>query len=130
MWWELHLCSLCEEYIWQVCGNYALGTQKYEKDVKQAYLICQPGLEYLSLFSFFQVKEYSQKIELYQQQILNLTIRVQQVESGGVSYTELDFQLLKVEINDLERLVTQLKPSLIGSSAIVEQIYLEVLPRS
>lgn len=107
-----------------------MGTQKYEKDVKHAYLICQPGLEYLYIFSFFQVTEYSQKIELYQQQILNLTIRVQQVESGGVSYTELDFQLLKVEINDLERLVTQLKPSLIESNAIVEQIYLEVLPRS
>ncbi|KAF4787804.1 Olfactomedin-4 [Turdus rufiventris] len=73
-----------------------------------------------------KVTEYSQKIELYQQQILNLTIRVQQVESGGVSYTELDFQLLKVEINDLERLVTQLKPSLIESNAIVEQIYLEI----
>ncbi|XP_066033553.1 olfactomedin-4 [Chamaea fasciata] len=73
-----------------------------------------------------KVKEYSERIELYQQQILNLTIRVQQVESGGVSYTELDFQLLKVEIRDLERLVTQLKPSLVGSNAIVEQIYLEI----
>ncbi|NXU87667.1 OLFM4 protein, partial [Xiphorhynchus elegans] len=73
-----------------------------------------------------KVTEYSEKIELYQQQILNLTIRVQLMESGGISYTELDFQLLKVEINDLERLVTQLKPSLVGSSAIVEQIYLEI----
>ncbi|XP_058656189.1 olfactomedin-4 isoform X3 [Ammospiza nelsoni] len=73
-----------------------------------------------------KVREYSKRIELYQQQILNLTIRVQQVETGSVSYTELDFQLLKVEINDLERLVTQLKPSLVGSNAIVEQIYLEI----
>ncbi|XP_014746188.1 PREDICTED: olfactomedin-4 [Sturnus vulgaris] len=39
---------------------------------------------------------------------------------------ELDFQLLKVEISELERLVTQLKPSLVGSSAIVEQIHLEI----
>ncbi|NXS87730.1 OLFM4 protein, partial [Erpornis zantholeuca] len=73
-----------------------------------------------------KVKEYSKKIELYQEQILNLTLRVQQVETGGVSYTELDFQLLKVEISDLERLVTQLKPSLVGSNAVVEQIYLEI----
>ncbi|XP_071426740.1 olfactomedin-4 [Pithys albifrons albifrons] len=73
-----------------------------------------------------KVTEYSKKIELYQQQILNLTIRVQHMESGGISYTELDFQLLKVEINDLERLVTQLKPSLVGSNVIIEQIYLEI----
>ncbi|XP_057265669.1 olfactomedin-4 isoform X2 [Pezoporus wallicus] len=73
-----------------------------------------------------QVREYSKKIELYQQQILNLTIRVQHMEKSSISYTELDFQLLKVEINDLERLVTQLKFSLVGSNVIVEQIYLEI----
>ncbi|XP_065531890.1 olfactomedin-4 isoform X2 [Lathamus discolor] len=74
----------------------------------------------------FQVREYAKKIELYQQQILNLTIRVQHMEKSSVSYTELDFQLLKIEINDLERLVTQLKFSLVGSNVIVEQIYLEI----
>uniref|UniRef100_A0A8B9IS46 Olfactomedin 4 n=1 Tax=Amazona collaria TaxID=241587 RepID=A0A8B9IS46_9PSIT len=73
-----------------------------------------------------QVREYSKKIELYQQQILNLTVRVQHMEKSSISYTELDFQLLKVEINDLERLVTQLKFSLVGSNVIVEQIYLEI----
>ncbi|NXL41550.1 OLFM4 protein, partial [Podilymbus podiceps] len=73
-----------------------------------------------------QVREYSKTIELYQQRILNLTIRVEHMEKSGVSYTELDFQLLKVEITDLERLVTQLKSSLVGSNVIVEQIYLEI----
>ncbi|XP_061230107.1 olfactomedin-4 isoform X2 [Neopsephotus bourkii] len=73
-----------------------------------------------------QVREYSKKIELYQQKILNLTIKVQHMEKSSISYTELDFQLLKVEINDLERLVTQLKFSLVGSNVIVEQIYLEI----
>ncbi|NXX19770.1 OLFM4 protein, partial [Podargus strigoides] len=72
-----------------------------------------------------QVREYSKRIEVYQQRILNLTIRVEHMEHG-VSYTELDFQLLKVEINDLERLVTQLKHSVVGSNVIVEQIYLEI----
>ncbi|XP_009869202.1 PREDICTED: olfactomedin-4, partial [Apaloderma vittatum] len=72
------------------------------------------------------VRKYKELIEVYQQRILNLTIRVEHMEHGSVSYTELDFQLLKVEISDLERLVTQLKPSLVGSSAIVEQIYLEI----
>ncbi|NXK81406.1 OLFM4 protein, partial [Amazona guildingii] len=73
-----------------------------------------------------QVREYSKKIELYQQQILNLTVRVQHMEKSSISYAELDFQLLKVEINDLERLVTQLKFSLVGSNVVVEQIYLEI----
>ncbi|XP_051464266.1 olfactomedin-4 isoform X1 [Apus apus] len=73
-----------------------------------------------------QVREYSKRIELYQQKILNLTIRVEHMEKSSVSYTELDFQLLKVEISDLERLVTQLKPSVVGSNVIVEQIYLEI----
>ncbi|XP_074006068.1 olfactomedin-4 [Numenius arquata] len=73
-----------------------------------------------------QVREYSKMIELYQKQILNLTIRVQHMEQSSVSYTELDFQLLKVEISDLERLVTQLKSSLVGSNVVVEQIYLEI----
>lgn len=73
-----------------------------------------------------QVREYSKMIELYQQQILNLTIRVEYMEKSSVSYTELDFQLLKVEISDLERLVTQLKSSLVGNNVIVEQIYLEI----
>ncbi|KFV79945.1 Olfactomedin-4, partial [Struthio camelus australis] len=73
-----------------------------------------------------QVKEYTKMIELYQQKILNLTIRVEYMEKGSVSYTELDFQLLKVEINNLERLVIQLKSSLVGSNVVVEQIYMEI----
>uniref|UniRef100_A0A663FDT1 Olfactomedin 4 n=1 Tax=Aquila chrysaetos chrysaetos TaxID=223781 RepID=A0A663FDT1_AQUCH len=73
-----------------------------------------------------QVREYSKMLDLYQQQILNLTIRVEHMEKSSVSYTELDFQLLKVEISDLKRLVTQLKSSLVGSNVIVEQIYLEI----
>ncbi|XP_062432188.1 olfactomedin-4 [Rhea pennata] len=73
-----------------------------------------------------QVKEYTKRIELYQQKILNLTIRVEYMEQSSVSYTELDFQLLKVEISNLEKLVTQLKFSLVGSNVIVEQIYLEI----
>lgn len=93
-------------------------------------LFANPDLNMYPFFYFFKVREYSKKIELYQQQILNLTIRVQHMEKSSISYTELDFQLLKVEINDLERLVTQLKFSLVGSNVIVEQIYLEVFSKS
>ncbi|XP_064911143.1 olfactomedin-4 isoform X7 [Columba livia] len=73
-----------------------------------------------------QVREYAKMVTLYQQKILNLTIRVEHMESSSVSYTELDFQLLKVEISELDRLVTQLKSSLVGSNVIVEQIYMEI----
>ncbi|NWW84958.1 OLFM4 protein, partial [Rhynochetos jubatus] len=73
-----------------------------------------------------QVRQYSKMIELYEKQIVNLTIRVEHMEKSSVSYTELDFQLLKLEITDLERLVTQLKSGLVGSNVIVEQIYLEI----
>ncbi|NWI08271.1 OLFM4 protein, partial [Crypturellus soui] len=73
-----------------------------------------------------QVREYTKVIELYQQKIVNLTVRVEYMEKSSVSYTELDFQLLKVEIINLERLVTQLKSSVVGSNVIVEQIYLEI----
>ncbi|NXX91911.1 OLFM4 protein, partial [Centropus bengalensis] len=73
-----------------------------------------------------QVKEYSKLIVHYQQQIRNLTIRVEYMEKDSASYTELDFEILRVEILELERLVTQLKSGLFGSNVIVEQIYLEI----
>ncbi|XP_053912276.1 olfactomedin-4 isoform X3 [Cuculus canorus] len=73
-----------------------------------------------------QVRKYSKLIVQYQQQIHNLTVRVEYMEKSSVSFTELDFELLRVEILELERLVTQLKSSLVGSNVIVEQIYLEI----
>ncbi|NXA33894.1 OLFM4 protein, partial [Eudromia elegans] len=73
-----------------------------------------------------QVREYTKVIELYQQKIINLTIKVEYMEKSSLSYTELDFQLLKVEIINLEKLVTQLKSSVVGSNVIVDQIYLEI----
>ncbi|NXH15168.1 OLFM4 protein, partial [Bucco capensis] len=73
-----------------------------------------------------KVREYTKVIEVYQQRILNLTIRVEHMEKNSISYTELDFQLLKVEISELDRLVTQLKSSLVGSNVIVEEIFLEI----
>lgn len=95
-------------------------------------LVLFANLELVCTFSFFffKVREYAKMVTLYQQKILNLTIRVEHMESSSVSYTELDFQLLKVEISELDRLVTQLKSSLVGSNVIVEQIYVEVLPDS
>ncbi|XP_039391979.1 olfactomedin-4-like isoform X1 [Mauremys reevesii] len=73
-----------------------------------------------------KVSQYTKAIETYEQKIQNLTIKVEHMESTSVSYTELDFQLLKLEINEMERLVTQLKSTLVGSNVIVEQLYVEI----
>uniref|UniRef100_A0A8C4W8Y5 Olfactomedin-like domain-containing protein n=1 Tax=Gopherus evgoodei TaxID=1825980 RepID=A0A8C4W8Y5_9SAUR len=73
-----------------------------------------------------KVSQYTKAIEMYELKIRNLTIKVQHMESTSVSYTELDFQLLKLEINEMQRLVTQLKSTLVGSNVIVEQLYVEI----
>ncbi|NWS66763.1 OLFM4 protein, partial [Crotophaga sulcirostris] len=73
-----------------------------------------------------QVREYTKLIVQYQKQISNLTIRVEHMEKDSASYTKLDFEILRVEILELEKLVTELKSSLVGSNVIVEQIYLEI----
>ncbi|XP_050800125.1 olfactomedin-4-like [Gopherus flavomarginatus] len=73
-----------------------------------------------------KVSQYTKAIEMYEQKIQNLTIKVEHMESTSVSYMELDFQLLKLEISEMERLVTQLKSTLVGSNVIVEQLYLEI----
>ncbi|XP_065434834.1 olfactomedin-4-like isoform X1 [Chrysemys picta bellii] len=73
-----------------------------------------------------KVSQYTKAIEMYEQKIRNLTIKVEHMELTSVSYSELDFQLLKLEINEMERLVTQLKSTLVGSNVIVEQLYVEI----
>lgn len=63
---------------------------------------------------------------MYEKKIVNLTIKIERMEKMSISYTELDFQLMKLEISEMERLVTQLKSTLMGSNVIVEQLYGEV----
>lgn len=136
---KFHIFYVCEEnlihvvYVKSICVKYVEvihgALRNTIKMSNRVVLFANLDLN-IYLFYFFKVKEYSKMIELYQQRIVNLTIRVEHMEKSSVSYTELDFQLLRVEINDLERLVTQLKSSLVGSNVIVEQIYLEVLPES
>ncbi|XP_068103961.1 olfactomedin-4-like [Hyperolius riggenbachi] len=79
------------------------------------------------------VKEESTKIQIYEStlvlymdQLKDLAKRVQIMELGGISYTELDFELIKLEIQELEALIMQLKTSLNGSNTIVETLYQEI----
>ncbi|XP_054829024.1 olfactomedin-4 [Eublepharis macularius] len=73
-----------------------------------------------------KVSKYTRAIEIYEQKILNITLRVESMEKTSISYTELDFQLLKIEITEMNKLVTQLKSTLTGSNVVVEQLFEEI----
>ncbi|KAL2770343.1 olfactomedin-4 precursor [Daubentonia madagascariensis] len=73
-----------------------------------------------------KVKEYVQLISVYEKKLLNLTIRVEIMEKDTISYTELDFELIKIEVKEMEKLVIQLKESFVGSSEIVNQLEVEI----
>ncbi|XP_077200236.1 olfactomedin-4 isoform X2 [Paroedura picta] len=73
-----------------------------------------------------KVSQYTKAIELYEEKILNLTFKIETMEKTSLSYTELDFQLLKLEISEMEKLVTQLKSTLTGSNVVVDQLYKEI----
>uniref|UniRef100_A0A6J0SHS1 Olfactomedin-4 n=1 Tax=Pogona vitticeps TaxID=103695 RepID=A0A6J0SHS1_9SAUR len=73
-----------------------------------------------------KVSQYTREIEVYERRILNLTKKIEYLEKTSVSYTELDFQMIKLEISEMERLVIQLKTTLTGSNVIVEQLYEEI----
>ncbi|XP_069842844.1 olfactomedin-4-like [Dendropsophus ebraccatus] len=93
-------------------------------------------LEFLEIYNknlSINVKQEITKMQSYQatltgylQMLRNLTRRVEVMEMGGVSYTELDFELLKLEIREIESLVTKLRVSIDGSNTIVEELYVEV----
>ncbi|XP_069842843.1 olfactomedin-4-like isoform X2 [Dendropsophus ebraccatus] len=72
------------------------------------------------------MQSYQATLTGYLQTLKNLTIRVQVMEMGGVSYTELDFQLLRLEIREMESLVIKLRESINGSNTLVEALYVEV----
>ena len=60
-------------------------------------------------FLHLQISHYEEILLTYTSKLQHLTLRVDYVESGKLSYTELEFQLLRTEIRDLERLVDTLR---------------------
>ena len=48
------------------------------------------------------------------------------MEKDSISYTELDFELIKMEVKEMEKLIKQLKVSFTGSSVIIDQLEVEV----
>ncbi|XP_070327232.1 olfactomedin-4 [Odocoileus virginianus] len=73
-----------------------------------------------------KVKEYVQLISVYEEKLLNLTVRVSIMEKDSISYTELDFELIKMEVKEMEKLIEQLKVGFTGSSVIIDQLEVEI----
>ncbi|XP_069502383.1 olfactomedin-like [Ambystoma mexicanum] len=71
-----------------------------------------------------KIHSYQKTLNIYVEKITNLTRRVEKME--GSSYTELDFQLLKLEIQEMESLILELKVSMGGSNIMVETLYEEI----
>ncbi|XP_040298518.1 olfactomedin-4-like [Bufo bufo] len=73
-----------------------------------------------------KVKSYQATLTEHLVKLKNLTRRVEVIEMGGVAYTELDFELLRLEIREMESLVIKLRESMDGSNVLVETLYTEV----
>ncbi|KAG8448806.1 hypothetical protein GDO86_015760 [Hymenochirus boettgeri] len=72
-----------------------------------------------------KIESYQVTLTGYLQKLTNLTKRLE-IEEMGRSYTELDFELLKLEIKELESLVVQLKASINGSNTLVESLFVQM----
>ncbi|XP_005374269.1 PREDICTED: olfactomedin-4 [Chinchilla lanigera] len=73
-----------------------------------------------------KVKEYVQLISVYEKRLLNLTVRVEIMEKDSISYTELDFELIRIEVKEMEKLIIRLKENFVGSTEIVDQLEVEI----
>uniref|UniRef100_A0A8C3XA20 Olfactomedin 4 n=1 Tax=Catagonus wagneri TaxID=51154 RepID=A0A8C3XA20_9CETA len=73
-----------------------------------------------------KVREYVQLISVYEKKFSNLTVRIEKIEKDIISYTELDFELIKIEVREMEKLIQQLKVGFVGSTVIVDQLEVEI----
>ncbi|MBN3320057.1 OLFM4 protein, partial [Atractosteus spatula] len=73
-----------------------------------------------------KLEVYESKLVIYSEKLVNLTARLEFIESRPDKYTKLEFELLKIELKQMEVLVTQLKASLNYSSPIFDMLYAEV----
>ncbi|XP_040181131.1 olfactomedin-4-like [Rana temporaria] len=73
-----------------------------------------------------KIHNYERTVNAHINQLKDLTRRLETMENSGLSYSELDFELIKLEIKEMENLILQLKTSLNGSNAIVATLYQEI----
>ncbi|XP_044162157.1 olfactomedin-4-like [Bufo gargarizans] len=74
-----------------------------------------------------KIQDYKHKVDIYLKIIRNLTRRVAFCDEEDNSFSQLDFEMLKFEISELDALVKELKSSLTGSNEKVEALYMEIL---
>ncbi|XP_075462927.1 olfactomedin-4-like [Ascaphus truei] len=72
------------------------------------------------------IQSYQGTLTVYLEKLRALTKRVEVMEGGGIAYTELDFELLKLEMREIESLVVDLRASLNGSNVKVDSLYVEI----
>ncbi|XP_026255341.2 olfactomedin-4 [Urocitellus parryii] len=73
-----------------------------------------------------KVKKYVQLISVYEKKLVNLTVRVEIMEKDSISYTKLDFELIKIEVSEMKKLIIRLKENFVGSTEIVDQLEEEI----
>ncbi|XP_074047869.1 olfactomedin-4 [Macrotis lagotis] len=73
-----------------------------------------------------KVKEYTKMMQIYEQRLQNLTIKIQVMEESSISYNKLDFELIKLEVSEMQKLITELKSSFVGSNVIIDQLEVEI----
>ncbi|XP_034015235.1 olfactomedin-4-like isoform X1 [Thalassophryne amazonica] len=69
---------------------------------------------------------YESKMEIYLEQLMDLTVRVAMLASSPDKYIKLDFELLKTELKEFEALVSQLKGSINASSPMFDSLHAEI----
>uniref|UniRef100_A0A8C0JGM4 Olfactomedin-like domain-containing protein n=1 Tax=Chelonoidis abingdonii TaxID=106734 RepID=A0A8C0JGM4_CHEAB len=67
-----------------------------------------------------KLQEYGQRLAWYEAKLQNASHRLQLLEAGDLTPTELDFQELRKEIGEMESFVGHLRSSLNGSDTTVE----------
>ncbi|XP_026514553.1 olfactomedin-like [Terrapene carolina triunguis] len=73
-----------------------------------------------------KLQEYGQRLAWYEATLQNASRRLQLLEVGDLTPTELDFQELRKEIGEMESFVSHLRSSLNGSDTTVEVVHREL----
>ena len=76
-------------------------------------LYAQPGL---------QMETYEKQITAYTRKIVNLTMEVEEMESGSEAVNETHTESMKIRIKQTEALVVELQSSVQASAAVFESL--------
>ncbi|XP_069495597.1 olfactomedin-4 [Ambystoma mexicanum] len=72
------------------------------------------------------IEGYTRSIEIYEHKIRNLSLKVEIMEKTSVSYSELDFEILKIELAEIERVIIQLKFTVGNGNQLIDQLHVEI----